>query len=254
MKIQVLTLFPDMFSAILSESIIGRARERSLIDIQLINIRDFSTDKHYKVDDYPFGGGAGMVLMPQPIFDAMESIGPAGKRLIYLSPKGRVIDQALICELYQGGDIVLLCGHYEGLDQRVITHFQMEEISAGDYILTGGELPAMILIDAVTRMIPDSLGNPNAHDEESFYSGLLEYPQFTQPREYQGLGVPEILLSGNHKMIKLWKYEQSLMLTAERRPDMFQRYLGRKHELSKEEQAILTNVKNLYNLEKESAK
>ena len=245
MKIQVLTLFPDMFSAILSESIVGRARERSLIDIELINIRDFSTDKHHKTDDYPFGGGAGMVLMPQPVFDSMESIGTDGKRLIYLSPKGKVIDQALICELSRGGDIVMLCGHYEGLDERVISHFQMEEISAGDFILTGGELPAMIIIDAVTRMLPDSLGNPNTHDEESFYSGLLEYPQFTQPREYKGLEVPEVLLSGNHKMIRLWKFEQSLLLTAERRPDMFRRYVENKPDLSKEEQAILARIDSI---------
>ena len=243
MKIQILTLFPDMFSAILSESIIGRAIERALIEIELINIRDFSSDKHHKTDDYPFGGGAGMVLTPQPVFEAMEHIGIVNKRLIYLTPAGKVLDQAYVAELSGGQDMVLLCGHYEGLDQRVISHFQMEEISVGDYILTGGELPAMILIDAVTRMLPDSLGNPDAHCEESFYSGLLEYPQYTQPRTFRDMTVPEVLLSGNHKMIELWKFEQSLKLTAERRPEMCQRYLESKPELSKEEQEIVNSLK-----------
>ena len=243
MKIQVLTLFPDMFLAILSESIIGRAIERNLVDIELVNIRDFSADKHHKTDDYPFGGGAGMVLTPQPLFEALEHIGTANKRLIYLSPKGKVLDQAYIAELSGSQDLILLCGHYEGVDQRVLSHFKMEEISVGDYILTGGELPAMILIDAVTRMLPDSLGNPDAHSEESFYSGLLEYPQYTQPRMFRDMAVPEVLLSGNHKTIRLWKFEQSLKLTAERRPEMYQRYLESKPELSKEEREIVDRLK-----------
>ncbi|GHU50033.1 tRNA (guanine-N(1)-)-methyltransferase [Clostridia bacterium] len=248
MKIEVLTLFPTMFAPVMSESIIGRAVDKGLISIDLINIRDYSKDKHHKTDDYPFGGGAGMVLMAQPVFDAMEHIGTEKKRLIYMSPRGRLLEQELVAEISKEDGIVILCGHYEGLDERVIEHFQMEEISAGDFILTGGELPAMLLIDAVTRMIPETLGNPEAHEEESFYSGLLEYSQYTQPREFRGLAVPEVLLSGNHKLIRLWKFEESIKLTLERRPDLIRQFLERKDSLDKDEKKILSKFENLFKL------
>jgi tRNA (guanine37-N1)-methyltransferase len=248
LKVQVLTLFPTMFAPVLSESIIGRAVEKELISVELINIRDYSKDKHHKTDDYPFGGGAGMVLMSQPVFDAMEHIGTEKKRLIYMSPRGRLLDQKLVEEISKEKEMVILCGHYEGLDERVVEHFHMEEISVGDFILTGGELPAMILIDAVTRMIPEALGNPEAHEEESFSSGLLEYPQYTQPREFRGLAVPDVLLSGNHKSIRLWKFEESIKLTLERRPDLMRHFLDRKDSLDKDEKKILSKFENLIKL------
>jgi tRNA (guanine37-N1)-methyltransferase len=243
MKIQVLTLFPAMFEPAMSESILGRAREKGILDLEIADIRDYTANRHRKTDDYPFGGGAGMVLTPQPIFDALEHMGTEGKRLIYMSPRGRRLDPALVGELAGEKAILLLCGHYEGVDQRVLDHFRMEEISVGDYILTGGELPAMLLIDAVARMLPGVLGNPEAHGEESLYSGLLEYPQYTQPREFRGLAAPEILLSGNHRRIRLWKFEESLRLTMDRRPDLFLRFLERGEALGKEERKILARFK-----------
>ncbi|MDR3295395.1 MAG: tRNA (guanosine(37)-N1)-methyltransferase TrmD [Clostridiales Family XIII bacterium] len=242
MKIQVLTLFPGMFAPVLSESILGRAREKGVLDVETADIREYTADKHKKTDDYPFGGGAGMVLMAQPVFDALRQLGAEGKRLIYMSPKGKLLDQSLIAGLAQEEEIVLLCGHYEGLDQRVLDRFNMEEISIGDYILTGGELPAMVLIDAVARMLPEVLGNPGAHDEESIYSGLLEYPQYTQPRDFRGMKTPEILLSGNHKWIRLWKFEESVKLTRIRRPDLFLRFLENRDKLDKDEKKILEKI------------
>jgi tRNA (guanine37-N1)-methyltransferase len=243
MKIQVLTLFPHMFASVLSESILGRAGAKGILNVSLTDIRDFTTDKHKKTDDYPFGGGAGMVLMAQPVFHALESLGTEGKRLIYLSPRGRLLDPALVASLAAEPELLLLCGHYEGVDQRVLDSFGMEEVSVGDYVLTGGELPAMILIDAVARLLPEVLGNPETHREESVYSGLLEYPQYTQPRCFQGLDVPETLLSGHHRRIHLWQFEESLRLTQERRPDLFLRFLekngGADSGLDKEEKKIL---------------
>jgi tRNA (guanine37-N1)-methyltransferase len=240
MKIEVLTLFPGMFAPVMTESILGRARDRGLIDISVEDIRGFTADKHRKTDDYPFGGGAGMVMSPQPVFDALEHLGISGKRLIYMSPRGRRLDKGLVSELAAEESIIILCGHYEGMDERVISHFAMEEISVGDYILTGGELPAMLLIDAVARFLPDVIGNPEAHDEESVYSGLLEYPQYTQPRAFRGLEVPEVLLSGNHKAIRLWKFEESLKITMERRPDLFGCFLAENgNNLDKDEKKIL---------------
>ncbi|MDR2133375.1 MAG: tRNA (guanosine(37)-N1)-methyltransferase TrmD [Clostridiales Family XIII bacterium] len=239
MKIQVLTLFPAMFAPVLGESILGRARERGDLDVEIIDIRPFSTDKHRKTDDYPFGGGAGMVLMPQPVFDALERLGTEGKRLVCPSPKGRRLDQELVRELAREDALLLLCGHYEGIDRRVLEAFPFEEISVGDYILTGGELPAMILIDAVARTLPGVLGNPKAHDEESLCSGLLEYPQYTRPASFRGMDAPEVLLSGDHKRIRLWKFEESLKLTRERRPDLFARFLEDHGPLDKDETKIL---------------
>jgi tRNA (guanine37-N1)-methyltransferase len=242
MKINVLTLFPEMFSAVTESSILGRAQDREILDINLINIRDFSKDKHNKADDTPFGGGPGMVMMAQPIFDALKNIDAGDKRIMYMSPRGRNIDMDLIKELSEEDEIILLCGHYEGVDQRVLDFWNMEEVSIGDYILTGGELPAMVLIDAVARFIPDVLGSQESIADESIYSGLLECDQYTKPRNFEGMDVPEVLLSGNHKMIHLWQYENALRLTKERRPDLFLTYLEKEKELSKDEKKILEKV------------
>jgi tRNA (guanine37-N1)-methyltransferase len=242
MRIDVLTLFPEMFKPVTEESILGRAGENGILDIRLTNIRDFSQDKHKKADDYPFGGGAGMVMLADPVFGALNATCAKGKRILYMSPRGRILDQDLISELSQLEDLVILCGHYEGVDQRILDYWKMEEVSIGDYILTGGELPAMILIDAVARLIPEVLGSSNAHNEESIYSGLLEYPQYTKPREYEGMDVPDVLVSGNHKLIHLWQFERSLEITKERRPDLFEAFLKNASGLTKDEKKILKRI------------
>lgn len=243
MKIDILTLFPEMFVPVTTSSILGRAAEKNLIDIRLTDIREYTKNKHRKVDDYPFGGGQGMVMMPQPIFDALRGIKAAGKKILYMSPRGRVLDKDKIQELSQLSELVILCGHYEGVDQRVIDCWEMEEVSIGDYILTGGELPAMVLVDSVARLIPGVLSGEDSAMEESVYSGLLEYPQYTQPREYEDIPVPEILLSGHHKNIDLWRFEKSLELTRKVRPDMFENYCReRTQELDKAEKKILQKV------------
>ena len=247
MKITILTLFPEMFGSVLEESILGRAVEKNLIEFNVVDIRDFTLDRHKSVDDTPYGGGAGMVMAAQPIFHALDSVGAATKKMIYMSPRGRILDKEMIDSLTDEEEIVLICGHYEGMDQRVLDHYKIEEVSIGDYILTGGELPAMVLIDAVSRMIPGVLGSADAHNEESIYSGLLEYPQYTKPREYEGLEVPEVLVSGHHKNISLWNFEQSLRLTADRRPDLFEKYIRSDRDFSKEEKAVLEAVKHDYN-------
>lgn len=242
MKIDILTLFPEMFSPVTEESILGRAGENGILDIRLTNIRDYSRDKHKKADDYPFGGGAGMVMLADPVFQALDAVSARGKRILYMSPRGRILDQELIAELSLEKELVILCGHYEGVDQRILDHWKMEEVSVGDYILTGGELPAMILIDAVARLVPEVLGSSDAHNEESIYSGLLEYPQYTKPRQYEGMNVPEVLVSGNHKLIHLWQFEQSLALTKERRPDLWERFLAKEKNLTKDEKKILQKI------------
>ena len=243
MKIDILTLFPEMFIPVTTSSILGRAAEKNLIDIRLTDIREYTKNKHRKVDDYPFGGGQGMVMMPQPIFDALRGIKAEGKKILYMSPRGRVLDKDKIQELSQLSELVILCGHYEGVDQRVIDCWEMEEVSIGDYILTGGELPAMVLVDSVARLIPGVLSGEDSAMEESVYSGLLEYPQYTQPREYEDIPVPEVLLSGHHKNIDLWRFEKSLELTREVRPDMFEDYCReRAQELDKAEKKILQKV------------
>jgi tRNA (guanine37-N1)-methyltransferase len=239
MIINILTLFPEMFTPVTEQSILGRANKKALLETRLINIRDFTLDKHNRADDTPFGGGAGMVMSAEPIFRALESVKAQGKRILYPSPKGKLLDQGLILDLSREEELVVLCGHYEGVDQRVIDHWNMEEVSIGDYILTGGELPAMILIDAVARLVPEVLGSSESHKEESIYSGLLEYPQYTKPRDYIGMNVPEVLLSGNHKLIKLWRYTESLELTYQRRKDLFLEYLNKPKDLTKEEKKIL---------------
>lgn len=244
MKIDILTLFPEMFTAITS-SILGRAGEKGILDIRLTNIRDYSVDKHKKVDEYPFGGGVGMVMQADPVFRAMEAINAKGKRAIYMSPRGKVLDQEMIQELAQEEELVVLCGHYEGVDQRILDYWEMEEISIGDYVLTGGELPAMVLVDSVARMIPEVLSSSHSALDESIYSGLLEYDQYTKPREYAGMHVPEVLVSGNHKLIALWKFEESLKLTKKRRPDLFDVFLKKADSLSKEEKKILQKIVDL---------
>lgn len=242
MKINVLTLFPEMFTAVTDSSILGKAGEKGILDFNIINIRDFSKDKHNKADDTPYGGGVGMVMLCQPIFDALRSINAEGKKIMYMSPRGKVLDQAKIEELAQLDEMVILCGHYEGVDQRVLDYWDMEEVSIGDYILTGGELAAMVMIDAVSRFVPDVLGTKESATEESIYSGLLEYDQYTKPREYEGLEVPEVLFNGNHKLIHLWQLRNSLELTKERRPDLWKAYLSKEKKLSKDEKKILDEL------------
>lgn len=228
MKIDILTLFPNSFKP-LTESILERASESGKIEINLINIRDYSKDKHKKCDDYTFGGGPGMVMMVQPIFDAMNSIdGVDRAHKIYLSPKGKVFNQKIARKLATYNHLVFLCGHYEGVDQRVIDNFIDEEISIGDYVLTGGELPAMVVIDSVVRLLDGVLGGVESADIESFENNLLEYPQYTKPREFNGMTVPEVLFSGDHKKVDLWRKQEAEKLTRERRPDLWEKYISDK--------------------------
>ena len=218
MKFDVLTLFPEMFEQ-LNSSIIGRAKEKNLIDINLINIRDFSKDKHKKVDDTPYGGGAGMVMMPDVVYDAYKSVEDKNAKVIYMSPQGKKLTQKKVEELANEEHLIILCGHYEGIDQRVIDKIVDEEISIGDYVLTGGEIPAMVLIDCVSRYVEGVL-NQDSIKEESFSNGLLEYPQYTRPEVFEGEKVPEVLLSGNHQNIDKWRKEKSLEITKNKRPDL----------------------------------
>ena len=246
MKIHILTLFPEMFVPVTEASILGRAGEKGILDISLIQIRDFSRDKHNKADDTPFGGGVGMVMLADPIFGALRSIGPEEevkkKRILSMSPRGKMLDQQMIRSLAELDEMVILCGHYEGVDQRVLDYWNMEEVSIGDYILTGGELPAMVLIDAVSRFIPGVLGTQESAEDESIYSGLLECDQYTKPREYAGMTVPEVLFNGNHRLIHLWQLENALRLTRERRPDLLEKWLGEDRQLTKQEKKILDEI------------
>lgn len=221
MQFDVLTLFPEMFSS-LEQSIIGRAVENEQISINLINIRDFSTDKHKKVDDTPYGGGAGMVMMPDVVYRAYESLENSDAKVIYMSPKGKTLNQEKVEELSKENHLIILCGHYEGIDQRVLDKIVDEEISIGDYVLTGGEIPAMVLIDSVSRYVKGVL-KEDSIKEESFSNGLLEYPQYTRPEIFQGERVPEVLLSGNHQEIDKWRKEKSLEITKKNRPDLLEK-------------------------------
>ena len=232
MQFDVLTLFPEMFEP-LNESIIGRAKEKGLININLINIRDFSKNKHKKVDDTPYGGGAGMVMMPDVVYDAYKFLDSKDAKVIYMSPQGQKLNQKKVVELSKEKHIILLCGHYEGIDQRVIDEIVDEEISIGDYVLTGGELPAMIVIDSVSRYI-DGVLKDDSTKEESFSEGLLEYPQYTRPEIFNGKQVPEVLLSGHHENIDKWRREQSLINTKKKRPDLLENI-----ELSEKDKRIL---------------
>ena len=218
MKFYVLTLFPEMFEP-LNSSIIGRAKEKNLIEINLINIRDFSKDKHKKVDDTPYGGGAGMVMMPDVVYDAYKSVEDKNAKVIYMSPQGKKLTQKKVEELAKQEHLIILCGHYEGIDQRVIDKIVDEEISIGDYVLTGGEIPAMVLIDSVSRYNSGVIAEESI-EEESFANGLLEYPQYTRPEVFEGVKVPEVLLSGHHANIEKWRKEKALEITKLKRPDL----------------------------------
>ena len=220
-----MTLFPEIFHSYMSESIMKRAIEKEIIEVHVYNIRDFSANKHKKVDDYPFGGGAGMLMTPQPIYDTykhiVETHNIENPRVVYLTPKGKVYKQDIACDLSSNEDIILLCGHYEGIDQRIIDLIVTDEISIGDYVLTGGELPALIMIDSIARLIPGVLSQNESFEEESFKDDLLEYPHYTRPREFMGMKVPDVLLSGNHQRIEKWRLEESKKITKLRRPDLY---------------------------------
>ncbi len=241
MRFDCLTLFPEMMRAVLEESIIGRAGKEGILDIRYINIRDFAENKHNRVDDYPYGGGEGMVMQAMPIYRAWQSVTENGSKkakVIYLSPQGRVFDQATAVRLAEEEHLVLLCGHYEGVDERVLEEIVDEEISLGDFVLTGGEIPAMALIDAVGRLIPGVLSSEEAYVHESHFDGLLEHPQYTRPPECLGRSVPEVLLSGHHKNIIEWKRRESIRRTMQKRPDMLEKAL-----LSKEERQWIERIK-----------
>lgn len=220
MKFDVLTLFPDFVNSIREYSVIGRGINAEILEINIVDIRRFSLDKHKKVDDYPYGGGPGMVMTPQPLADSIKSVIKENSHVIYLSPRGRVFNQKIAKEISNKDHVVLICGHYEGIDQRIIDKYVNEEISIGDYILTGGELGAMVLIDSISRLIPGVLGNEESHVDESFSNNLLEYHQYTRPQIFQEMEVPKVLLSGNHKEIENYRKKVSIDLTKSIRPDL----------------------------------
>ncbi|MDE6474920.1 MAG: tRNA (guanosine(37)-N1)-methyltransferase TrmD [Clostridia bacterium] len=225
MIIKVATIFPEMFST-LDIGILGKAKQKGLLDLRVVNIRDFSTDKHKKTDDAPFGGGAGMVMTPQPLHDTIKALdGEHKAKRIYLSPKGATLNQEIVERLAKEEELLLVCGSYEGIDERIIEMDIDEEISIGDYVLTGGELPAMVLINAVSRYVDGVLGSSESTSEESFASGLLEYPQYTRPAVFEGMAVPEVLLGGNHAEIAKWRYQKQIEITRQRRDDLYQKIL-----------------------------
>ncbi len=241
MKFSVVTIFPEIAHVYIGMSILKRAIEKNLITVNIHNLRDYAEDKHKMVDDYPYGGGSGMVMKPEPFFRIAESIWPqkSKRKIIALSPKGRLFTQELAAELSrESRDIVLFCGRYEAIDERVMQHLADDEISIGDYILTGGELPALVIIDAVSRLLPGVLGDAHSAKEESFSWGLLDYPHYTRPDEYDGMTVPRVLLSGNHNEIMLWRKKQALKVTQKRRPDLL-----RKYSLTQDEQRLLDDIK-----------
>ena len=229
MKINVMTLFPEIFNSYIGESMMKKAVDNNILAVNIYNIRDFSENKHKKVDDYPFGGGAGMVMTPQPILSTYKHIIEENKlekpRVIYLSPKGKTFTQDMAKSLSKEDNLIFLCGHYEGIDQRVIDMIVTDELSIGDYVLTGGELPALVMIDSISRLIPGVLNKSESYEDETFEGDLLEYPQYTRPREYEGHKVPDVILSGNHQKIDQWRKEESEKLTKERRPDLWTSYI-----------------------------
>ena len=238
MKFDILTLFPEMFEA-LNESIIGRAKEKGIIEINVINIRDFSKDKHKKVDDTVYGGGAGMLIRPDVVMDSYESVKSEKSKVIYLSPQGKKLTQEMVVNFAKNEEhLILLCGHYEGIDQRVLDNIVDEEISIGDYVLTGGELPAMVLVDSISRYL-EGVITEESTDEESFSNGLLEYPQYTRPEVFNDVKVPEVLLSGHHENIKKWRRQKSLEITLEKRPDLIENA-----NLSEDDKKYIENLKN----------
>lgn len=250
MQFEVFTLLPEVFPAYLDTSIIKRARERGLIQVNIHNIREYTHDKHHTTDDMPYGGGGGMVMKPEPVFEAIESVlgqealptspeAEANVPVILLTPQGRVFNQSIAKELSQHKKIALLCGRYEGIDERIRENLVTDEISIGDYVLTGGELPALILIDAVSRLLPEVLGDPTGAEDDSHAMGLLEYPHYTRPPEFRGWKVPDVLLSGDHGKIDKWRRQQALMRTFKKRPDMLE-----KAELTKEDKKFLDGLKN----------
>jgi tRNA (guanine37-N1)-methyltransferase len=223
-RIDILTIFPQMFRGPFDESIVKRAVERGRVEIYLHDIRDFAQDRHRTVDDYPYGGGHGMVMKPEPLFAAVESLGLAqGTPVILLSPQGRLFQQEVAVELATYERLVLICGHYGGVDERVREHLATDELSIGDYILTGGEIPAMVVVDAIVRLLPGVVGAPESVKEDSLSGGLLQYPLYTRPPEFRGWGVPEVLLSGNHRQVAHWRRCQSILRTLERRPDLLEK-------------------------------
>lgn len=240
MNIHVLSLFPDMFTGVFGSSILKKAQEKNAVSIAVTDIRNFSINKHKQVDDYPYGGGAGMVLKPEPMFQAVESITEGRKpRIILMCPQGERFTQKKAEELAKEEELVFLCGHYEGYDERIRTHLVTDEISIGDFVLTGGELPAMTVIDAVVRLLPGVLGQEDSHIQDSFSTGLLEHPHYTRPAEFRGMKVPDVLLSGNHANIDKWRQQESLKRTFERRPDLLE-----KMELTPEQIAFLESLKS----------
>ena len=229
MRFDILTLFPEVTNTVLSSSIIGRAVQNGIIEVQSHNIRDYTKDKHKKSDDTPYGGGKGMLMSTQPIcdcFEAVKSTLEGSTKVIYASPRGRIFNHEVARELAEYDNIVILCGHYEGIDQRVIDAIIDDEISIGDYVLTGGEIPACIMVDAISRLVPGVLSDKECYEKESIASGLLEYPQYTRPRVFNGVSVPEVLLSGHHENIDKWRLEKSLEITKERRPDLYEKYIN----------------------------
>ncbi len=239
MKIDILTIFPEFFNILNNWSILGKAIENDIVNIEAIDIRDFSKNKHRKVDDYPFGGGPGMLMTIEPIYEAIKSRKKDNSKIIYLSPQGKKYNQELANELSKEEHLILLCGHYEGIDNRIVENYVDMEVSIGDYVLTGGEIPAMVLIDSVIRLLPEVLDKEESYKEESHYNNLLEHSQYTRPQEYNGLKVPEILLSGNHKKIEEWKLKSSLKNTLLKRPDILENT-----ELSQVERKLLEEIKN----------
>lgn len=239
MRVDVITIFPEMVDFPLSKSIIGKARDKGILNLCVHNLREYSGNKHYSVDDTPYGGGPGMVMKVEPFFNAITnlSIDKSKSKIILMSPQGTTLNQNKVRELSEIERLIILCGHYEGIDERVKKMFVDEEISIGDYILTGGELGAVVLIDAITRLLPNVLGSSESTVEESFSDGLLEYPHYTKPREFQGLKVPEVLLSGNHGKIELWRREQSILRTMEKRPDLINKVI-----LSKKDKELLQKI------------
>ncbi len=237
MKLDVLTLFPEFFSGLSNWSIVGRAIETGVLNVSYIDIRDFSENKHRKVDDYPFGGGPGMVMTPGPIYGAINRVKSEKSKIIYLSPQGKRLNQKMVNTLSKEEHIVLLCGHYEGIDNRIIENYVDHEISIGDYVLTGGEIPAMVLIDAMARLLPGVLSSSESYVDDSHYNGLLEYPQYTRPREFRGKKVPDILLSGDHQKIKDWRHYQSLRITSLKRPDLLKNC-----SLNEEDKRLLSRI------------
>jgi tRNA (guanine37-N1)-methyltransferase len=242
MKIDVLSLFPDMFSGVFGQSILKKAQEKSAVQFQVLDFRHFSSNKHRNVDDYPYGGGAGMVLTPQPLFDAVEALTKETSekpRIILLCPQGERFSQKKAEELSKEKHLIFLCGHYEGYDERIREHLITDEISIGDYVLTGGELGAMVVIDAVTRLLPGVLGKEESHLQDSFTTGLLEHPQYTRPADFRGMKVPDVLMSGNHKNIEEWRKKESLRRTFERRPDLLENI-----QLTEEEEKWFKEIKD----------